>query len=54
MPGRYPALVVRGENAFGHWDRDPAMIRYFESFSGRYGDPGTRSEAEHAAGIGRG
>jgi ectoine hydroxylase-related dioxygenase (phytanoyl-CoA dioxygenase family) len=54
--GRYPAMLVRGENRFGHWDADPLperdldpeMIRYFESFSGRYADPATRSEAERA------
>ena len=54
--GRYPALVVRGENSFDHWDQDPvperdldpAIVEYFEGFSGRYEDPETRSEAERA------
>jgi len=52
--GRYPALVVRGENTYDHWgqdpfpqrDLDPAIVDYFDGFIGRYEDPETRSEAE--------
>mgnify|MGYP000591937640 FL=1 len=54
--GRYPALLVRGENSFDYWDQDPipdcdldpAIVEYFEGFNSRYTDPETRSEAERA------
>ncbi len=52
--GRYPAMLVRGENNYDHWDEDPApkrdldpdAVAYFESFLTRYNDPEVRSEAE--------
>lgn len=52
--GRYPAVCVRGEDTFGHWDADPLpkrdldpdTVEYFHSFAQRYSDPGVRSEAE--------
>ena len=54
--GRYPALLVRGENSFDHWDQDPIpecdldpeIVKYFEGFNSRYEDPGTKSEVERA------
>lgn len=56
--GRYPALCVRGENRFDHWDTDPLPSRdldpvtvdYFDNFLNRYADPKVRSEAERKAG----
>ena len=58
--GRYPALCVRGENTFDHWDTDPvpkrdmdpAIIAYSNELLGRYADPKVRSEAERKAGHG--
>lgn len=54
--GRYPAMLVRGENRYDHWDADPVperdlepeAVAYFESFLGQYNDPIVRSEAERS------
>lgn len=57
--GRYPALCVRGENNYDHWDTDPVPTRdldpvtvaYFENFVKRYEDPTVRSELERKSGA---
>ena len=48
------ALLVRGEDRYGHWRPDPlperdldaACLDYYNAFLARYADPGTRSEVE--------
>lgn len=52
--GRYPAVCVRGENTFDHWDTDPLpkqdldpeTVKYVQVFTQRYFDPDVRSESE--------
>ena len=54
--GRYPARLVRGRDAYGHWDADPiprrdmdpAALAHFEAVRSAYADPKVRSEAERA------
>ena len=51
---RYPAMCVRGENTFDHWDTDPLpkhdldpeTVKYVQAFNKGYSDPEVRSEAE--------
>ena len=52
--GHFPAMLVRGEDRYGHFDRDPipdrvmdpAMLDYLNGFLDGYFDPALRSEAE--------
>ncbi len=58
--GRFPAMLVRGEDRYGHFDRDPvpnrvmepAMVEYLNGFLDGYFDPALRSEAERKAAQG--
>ena len=52
--GRRPALLVRGRDAYGHWDPDPVprfdldpvCLDHMERCIGGYGDRAVRQEAE--------
>ena len=58
--GRFPAMLVRGEDRHGNFDRDPvpdrvmdpAMLDYLNGFLDGYFDPELRSEAERKTAAG--